>query len=54
LLALFADRQEEIQAAKGKVSFCVSSQYKLVAYMMFKSRGEVMSMMDHLHTFCLA
>ncbi|MEO6096907.1 MAG: hypothetical protein ABIW76_15020 [Fibrobacteria bacterium] len=51
---LFFECEAEIRAAKGKVSFCVSSQYKLIAYMMFKSRGQVMSMMDHLHNFCLA
>jgi hypothetical protein len=51
---LFAGHEEEMEAAKGRLSFCVASQYKLVAYVMFKSRGRVMSMMDHLHTFCLA
>jgi hypothetical protein len=54
VLELFGDKEEEIRTARGRVSFCVSSQYKLVAYVMFKSRGAVMSMMDHLHTFCLA
>ena len=52
---LFGEVDEEIHKANGRLSLCVSSQYKLVAYVMFKSRiSQVMSMMDHLHTFCLA
>jgi hypothetical protein len=52
---LFPGGEEDIRAAKGNVSLCVSAQYKLVAYVMFRSRNlGVMSMMDHLHTFCLA
>lgn len=50
---LFSEFQEGIRASNGRISICVSSQYKLVAYIMFKS-GNVMSMVDHLHTFCLA
>jgi hypothetical protein len=54
LFSLFNNREDEIMALNGRLSICVSSQYKLVAYIMFKSRGQkVMSMVDHLHTFCL-
>lgn len=52
---LFEGVEEEIRGSNGRLSICVSSQYKLVAYVMFKTRvSQVMSMMDHLHTFCLA
>lgn len=51
----FEGLEKEIRGANGRLSVCVSSQYKLLAYVMFKSRvSNVMSMMDHLHTFCLA
>jgi hypothetical protein len=55
ILGLFEGQEEALGAANGGYSLCVSSQYKLVSYYMVKSRRHgVMSMMDHLHTFCLA
>jgi hypothetical protein len=52
---LFPDAEGGRRSRNGRVSICVSSQYKLVAYIMFKSRThQVISMLDHLHNFCLA
>ena len=55
LAGFFPDLEEKIRATNGKLALCISAQYKLVAYVMFKNRGsQIMSMVDHLHTFCLA
>ena len=55
LAGFFPDLEDVIRLTNGRLSLCISAQYKIVAYVMFKSRvSQVMSMMDHLHTFCLA
>jgi hypothetical protein len=55
LTGLFPEGDAGPADREGRVSICVSSQYKLVAYVMFKSKArQVISMVDHLHNFCLA
>ncbi len=52
---LFPGLGEAMEEAGGRISLCISSQYKLVAYVTFRNRDSgILSMMDHLHTFCLA
>lgn len=55
LCRLFEDFERDIRRRNGEYSFCVSSQYKLIAYFMLRNRThKVIAMMDHLHNFCLA
>ncbi len=51
----YNNSEHDITDVSEDISFCVSSQYKLVAYVMFKSRkSQIMTMLDHMHNFCLA
>jgi len=51
---LFPGMEEAMRRNNAGYSLCVSSQYKLIAYMRVESlQGNIMSMMDHLHRFCL-
>lgn len=55
LCRIFDGLAGEIRKRNGKYSYCVSSQYKTLAYFMLRNRThDVIAMMDHLHTFCLA
>ena len=55
LCRLFEDFERDIRKHNGMFSYCISSQYKLVTYFMLRNKiHKVMSMMDHLHNFCLS
>lgn len=54
LCQLFEDQAADMRKHNGKYSYCVSSQYKLITYFLLRNRThKVISLMDHLHNFCL-
>ena len=51
---LFPQKIRSLREGQETFSLCLAGQYKLVACIMIKNRSEnIISMMDHLHTYCL-